>query len=306
MLRLVVTLSIILVFVFGFNTRAQEVKKTKVLIFAGQSNMDGKGDGLLLSESELNDLKIAGKKVEFIFDSSLGRIKDNPTTRIRGKLQLTDPLPQHKEKYRITKSFGPELFLGIKLNKLYPNQDFLFIKRSQGHTSLHGSWNPEWSIKKAAIFGEENYPKLYYELIDLIDSKVSTLKKDSYEITGVFWVQGEKDSGIKNYGDIPSKNYYKNLKNLVSNLRAHLNSENLPFFILQVGSGEVVQSMKRLSKEDKNVYFTPQEFNPKSKYFYPKYKHEWNGNPVGHYNYEGMKKIGIRFFESYINATLIE
>jgi hypothetical protein len=27
---------------------------------------------------------------------------------------------------------------------------------------------------------------------------------------------------------------------------------------------------------------------------------------VGHYNYEGMKKIGIRFFESYINATLIE
>jgi hypothetical protein len=52
MLRLVVTLSIILVFVFGFNTRAQEVKKTKVLIFAGQSNMDGKGDGLLLSETQ--------------------------------------------------------------------------------------------------------------------------------------------------------------------------------------------------------------------------------------------------------------
>ena len=89
-------------------------------------------------------------------------------------------------------------------------------------------------------------------------------------------------------------------------MRTHLNLENLPFFILQVGSGEVVESMKRLSKEDKDVYFIPQKFNPKSKYFYPKYKHEWNGKPVGHYNYEGMKKIGIRFFESYVNTTFIE
>ncbi len=53
---------------------------------------------------------------------------------------------------------------------------------------------------------------------------------------GVFWVQGEKDSSIKNYGDIPSKNYYKNLKNVVTSLRTHLNLEKLPFFILQVGS----------------------------------------------------------------------
>lgn len=293
-------------FVFLFNAKSQEIKKTKVLIFAGQSNMDGKGDGSLLSENELKNLKIAGQKVKFIFDSSMGRINDNQKTRVRGGLQLTNPLPQHKKKYRIKKSFGPELFLGIELNKAYSNQDFLFIKRSQGHTSLHGSWNPDWTLEKAAIFGEENYPKLYYELIDLIDSKVSTLKDNSYEITGVFWVQGEKDSGINNYGDIGSKNYYKNLKNLIGNLRTHLDLENLPFFILQVGSGEVVESMKRLSEEDKRVYFIPQKFNPKSKYFYPKYNHKWNGKPVGHYNYEGMKKIGVRFFESYINATSVE
>jgi hypothetical protein len=301
-----IVLFLVLNFVFVFNSRSQEVKKTKVLIFAGQSNMDGKGDGLLLSENELKDLNVAGKKVKFIFDSSMGRINDNPITRIRGNLQLTNPLPQHKKKYRISKSFGPELFLGIELNKAYPNQDFLFIKRSQGHTSLHGSWNPEWTREKAEIFGEENYPKLYYDLIDLIDSQIGSLKKDSFEITGFFWVQGEKDSGIKNYGEIASKNYYKNLKNLFGSLRTHLNLENLPFFILQVGSGEVVESMKRLSKEDKDVYFIPQKFNPKSKYFYPKYKHEWNGKPVGHYNYEGMKKIGIRFFESYVNTTFIE
>ena len=303
--KAVVVLFLILTLVFTFDARSQEVKKTKVLIFAGQSNMDGKGDGLMLNKNELKDLKIAGKKVKFVFDSSMGRINDNPITSIRGDLQLTDPLPQHKKKYRISKSFGPELFLGIELNKAYPNQDFLFIKRSQGHTSLHGSWNPEWDREKAAIFNEEKYPKLYYELLELIDSQVKNLKKDSFEITGVFWVQGEKDSSIKNYGDIPSKNYYKNLKNVVTSLRTHLNLEKLPFFILQVGSGEVVASMKRLSKEDKNVYFIPQEFNPKSKYFYPKYKHKWNGVPVGHYNYEGMKKIGIRFFESY-NATRIK
>ena len=221
--KAVVVLFLILTLVFTFDARSQEVKKTKVLIFAGQSNMDGKGDGLMLNKNEIRDLRIAGKKVKFVFDSSMGRINDNPITSIRGDLQLTDPLPQHKKKYRISKSFGPELFLGIELNKAYPNQDFLFIKRSQGHTSLHGSWNPDWDPEKAAIFNEEKYPKLYYELLELIDSQVGNLKKDSFEITGVFWVQGEKDSSIKNYGDIPSKNYYKNLKNVVTSLRTHLN-----------------------------------------------------------------------------------
>jgi hypothetical protein len=31
----------------------------------------------------------------------------------------------------------------------------------------------------------------------------------------------------------------------------------------------------------------------------PIYTHKWKDKPVGHYNYEGMKKIGQLFFESY-------
>ena len=86
--KAVVVLSLILTLAFTFDARSQEVKKTKVLIFAGQSNMDGKGDGLMLNKNEIRDLRIAGKKVKFVFDSSMGRINDNPITSILSLIHI--------------------------------------------------------------------------------------------------------------------------------------------------------------------------------------------------------------------------
>ena len=31
----------------------------------------------------------------------------------------------------------------------YPNDEFIFIKRSVGGTSLYGCWNPDWTYEKA-------------------------------------------------------------------------------------------------------------------------------------------------------------
>ena len=53
------------------------------------------------------------------------------------------------------------VFFGINLSKAYPNQNFVFIKRSQGGTSLYGAWNPEWSIAKAKLINEEKQAKTF-------------------------------------------------------------------------------------------------------------------------------------------------
>jgi hypothetical protein len=71
--KAVVVLFLILTLVFTFDARSQEVKKTKVLIFAGQSNMDGKGDGLMLNKNEIRDLRIAGKKSKIRFRQQYGK-----------------------------------------------------------------------------------------------------------------------------------------------------------------------------------------------------------------------------------------
>ena len=74
----------------------------------------------------------------------------------------------------------------------------------------------------------------------------------------------------------------------------------MPFMILQVGGGKVVQSMRRLGNEMNNVSFIPQSKDPNSFNYLPRYSkdRDKNGN---HYNYYGMKKIGILFSEEFVN-----
>jgi hypothetical protein len=64
--------------------------------------------------------------------------------------------------------------------------------------------------------------------------------------------------------------------------------------MLQVGSGKVVEAMKNIAREDRNTYLIPQSLNQDSKDYYPR-----NPPPVGHYTYEGMKKIGLEFYKLY-------
>ena len=145
------------------NVSAQQAKKTKVFLFAGQSNMDGRGDASMLTEEDLNGLSFAQKRIQFYYKGSVQNTK-NPLI-MDGVLNVTDPWQFVKEKFRLKKCFGPELFFGINLSKAYPNQNFVFIKRSQGGTSLYGAWNPEWSIAKAKLINEENKPKLFNDFI---------------------------------------------------------------------------------------------------------------------------------------------
>ena len=140
-------------------------KKTKVFILAGQSNMDGRGEASKLSEAEMKLLANASQKIHFVYKGTVG--EGNPI-RYNGALDFTNPWNFVKQKFRVKKCFGPELFFGVELVKNHPKHDYLFIKRSQGGTSLYGAWNPNWSVKKASFFNEQDKPKLFANKIKRI------------------------------------------------------------------------------------------------------------------------------------------
>jgi hypothetical protein len=290
--KAVVVLSLILNLVFTFNARSQDVKKTKVFLLAGQSNMDGRGAASGLTKDDLKQLAFAQKRIHFYYKGTVNNGKE--PLIIDGPLDVTDPWPFVKDKFRLNKCFGPELFFGLALSKAYPKEKFLFVKRSQGGTSLYGAWNPNWTLEKAKLKSEENKPKLFEDFIATTDAQLSKLPPGSFEIIGMLWVQGESDSS-----PLPSSTYGQNITALIQKVRAYYGVPDMPFLMLGVGSKKVVAAMSDTSKNSLNVSLIRKSNNPKANNYTPIYTHNWNGKPAGHYNYTGMKKIGNMFFDTY-------
>ena len=263
-------------------------QKTQVFLLAGQSNMDGRADAAGLSEDDLSRLKAVQDRIEFAYNWK-------PIT----PLNVTDPAGHVKKKFKLEKSFGPELFFGIALAEAQPDKHFLFIKRAQGGTSLYGCWNPEWSEEKAALMDETKQPKLFQDFLKYSDEVLSARKPGSYEVKAMLWVQGESDSGVKKRGPLPSQTYGANLTKLIKSTRSHFNQNKLPFLMLQVGSGDVVKGMKSIAAADPNVSFIAQSKDTNSPYYLPK-----NPPPIGHYTTVGMKRIGLNFCKDYLAESV--
>lgn len=262
----------------------------RVYILAGQSNMDGRGDGSKLTEDEVRRLKLAGERVQFIYNGQ-------PV----GPLDVTIP-PQHTaKKFSLERTFGPEVFFGLSLAEKYPEERFLFIKRSRGGTSLYGCWNPEWSEEKAKITNEQDYPKLYHELESDIDKALEGRGEGEYEFCGMLWVQGEADSGVKKYGPKPAETYGENLTKLIGSIREHTKAPELPFVLLEVGSPQIREASRGVSETVEHVSTIPQSRDESAANFLPGY-----GPPIGHYNYEGMKRIGLMFFDLFEEKYAID
>lgn len=256
-------------------------KKIKVFILAGQSNMEGRADANKLLPRDLERLSKAQKNVRLAYNYE-------PVC----PLKAVKPSSEIAEIYKRELIFGPELFFGIALSEAWPDEKILLIKRTEGATSLHGCWNPEWSKDKAEAIGEEHGTKLYQTLIEYVDQVLSGYEKDEYDICAMLWVQGETDAG----NEIAAAAYGRNLQQFIRRIRQDLENETLPFFLFQVGHGKVVEGMKQTTQLVPNVTLISQSLEPMSANFYPKMEN-------GHYNYEGMKKLGQRFAEVFLNTS---
>ena len=289
MKRIFVFLITLLLLSCGTNIpKTKAIKKKKVFLLAGQSNMEGRADGGKLSKEDNARLEKAGRNVTLHYNHQAAF-----------PLQLSTPKKYIQRKFSLEKNFGPELFFGINLSEKYPEEEFIFIKRSKGGTSLYGCWNPNWTEEKAALMGELDQPKLYFDFIDYAKEILTQYDPSEYEIVGMLWVQGESDSGTgKGKGTKPSETYGANLQNLIQGVRTAFNVPELPFILFQVGGGKVVEGMKETAKQDENVFLIPQSKDKNSPDYYEK-----NPPPIGHYVTSSMKKIGFRFYEIYENEV---
>jgi hypothetical protein len=242
--------------------------------------MDGRANGEHLSATDLERLEKVADRITFHYNHK------KPTP-----LQLTTPAAHTQRKFELTTSFGPELFLGIELAERNPEQQYLFIKRAKGGTSLYGCWNPFWTVEKATLMEEANQPRLFSDFIAYTKEVLGQYDDTEYELAGMFWVQGESDSGVKKRGPLPSETYGQNLRNLIAETRTQLTAPTLPFIMFQVGGGKVVQGMRETAAADANVFLVPQSSSQDSPDYYPK-----NPPPIGHYTSPSMKRIGEKFF----------
>jgi len=254
-------------------------RRLKVFVLAGQSNMEGRADGDLLSPRDRARLAAVQDRVQLAFNNQ-------PACA----LDVVRPAKEIGEIYQVEHILGPELFFGIALAEAWPDERILLIKYTAGATSLHGAWHPDWSVDKAAAMGEENGPRLYEGMMGYVERVLAGYGTDAYQLCAMLWVQGETDSGK----EPASSQYGENLRSLVARVRQDLRSESLPFLLFQVGRGKVVDGMKDVARSVDNVHLIPQSSEPESPDFFEKIEN-------GHYNHEGQKKLGLRFAQRYLD-----
>jgi len=112
--------------------------------------------------------------------------------------------------------FGLEVSLGHQLADTLGG-DIRIVKLAVGGSSLSNQWAPVGGA-------------LYQELKKSVDEALASLP-GVVRVSGMFWVQGERDSRDSDDGINPAMNYEVNLNNLISSCRRDFNNREMPFII---------------------------------------------------------------------------
>jgi len=270
-------------------------QKVQVILFGGQSNMEGAGNYNELDSLTKERIKKIAPKVLYSNDGKAPQ----PLSFYFSQYQ--------KDRRGFGECFGPELLVGLTLAEMHPDQEYLFVKTSHGGTALYGAWNPEWTKEKSIEVESGEFKqglKLYSNHLIAIKENLKrlTVAGKNYEIVGMFWMQGENDAAK----EVSARNYELNLTKLVGAYRTDLDVKDLPFIMGQINSNygkfkegpEMVrQAMINVTEKMKNVAVIKTSMD-KSWSDFP--KHTDNV----HYNTEGQKRLGVAFamkLNEYIN-----
>ena len=279
-----------------FSTAGFAQKTIQVVLLAGQSNMVGHGN--------YDDLDSTVKeRIKRVADRVLLSTSDNPEAP---PIPLSYYISNGDTKFKFSRQFGPELFIGLTLAEANPTQKYLMIKKAVGGTSLYGAWNPEWSTEKANLAERGDIRKklkLYQACLSTIKNNLQRLKSEGipYEIIGMAWMQGESDT----HKEITASHYKENLKRLIAGCRKELHFKNMPFVIGEIntlprkfnaGPAMVRAAMEEIANADKNIAIVKTSTDP-SWSDYPKHTDNL------HYNAEGQERLGIAFAHQLMQLT---
>ena len=193
-----------LVFLFisiqlGFGQDSKNLP-VKVFILAGQSNMDGCGIG-----EELPKKYNSPPENVLVWDNNK---------------KLWVELGETTFSIRRKKQFGPEMAFSHALAAAYPDHTIALVKTSGGGTKLYSQWVPDSVMYRHCFSNLENATGQLTEA------------KQSYEICGMLWMQGESDSETLEMANA----YERNLKLLFADVRRRTLKPDLPIVIGRISS----------------------------------------------------------------------
>lgn len=213
-------LSLLFCLALSANAVVGEAANHETYLFAGQSNMDGRGRVADLIPAQRQPLKDA---VIFYHNAPRGSEGWQPLVPgysiapgYRGAL----PSP----------TFGLEIGFARALSAAQSGHHFAFIKVSKGGTSLTKDWNP-------GVKGQpDTQGPCYRDLITTLAQASEALTSKGGTITwrGAVWHQGESDAGST------VEVYEQRLKKFINRLREDLGQPDLPVVV-----GEVFDNGKR-------------------------------------------------------------
>lgn len=239
---------------------AEDGKKIKVFVLAGQSNMAG-----LAKATELlppYDKPISGIKA-WHYGTKTWETFSPKVFDLGNK-----------------GSFGPDISFGHAMASEFPGEDIRLIKGAMSGTNLYKQWAPSEG-------------GTYKWFMTVVKPAIADLNKKGleYEIAGMLWLQGESDAA-----EGKGESYETNLTAFIAHMRGEFKTPKMPFIIARVrdyfggasGQAEIVRKAQiNVAQNTENVaWFDTDDCSMME-------------HPKGHYDAAGLIEIGKRFARTY-------
>lgn len=246
----------------------------ELYLFAGQSNMDGRGKAANLTEAQRRPSE---KTIIFY---------RNPPYASDGWQALAPGFsipPKHRSGIP-SPTFGPEIGFAAAMEKSQSDRRFAFIKGSKGGTSLRRDWQP----------GVKGDPKsqgpIYRNFVETVLLATSALIKDghTFKLRGLLWHQGESDSKSG------AETYHRRFVAFAERVREDLKAPMLPIVV-----GEVFDNGKRDGVRKALRQFG--EEDPAGGFVSSAGTTTWD--PGTHFDAKSQLLLGSRYAETMLKLT---
>ncbi|MEM9412717.1 MAG: sialate O-acetylesterase, partial [Planctomycetota bacterium] len=214
----------------------KSLKKIRVFVLAGQSNMQGYGK-IEAGQRETNSLNHVIQNDTSGQWSEIGEMGDWTSL---DNAWLFYQQNENTLKTRVTVGqgafpdlIGPELMFAHKLDG-YFDDPILIIKTAWGGRNLAVDFRPPSAGGETGKFYSQMIETVH-EVTQNLATEFPEISVNSFEISGFAWFQGWNDGASDEF----SKEYQSNLQHLVNDVRSEFGNPDLPFVVATSGHGGI-------------------------------------------------------------------
>lgn len=262
----------------AFADDAGEKKTARLFILSGQSNAGGAGVG--------SELPAELKKLD-------------PEVLMCGRhVRGLQPLQPYRRRGfgADNTAFGAELVFAKRMKEAYPDEIICVVKQTKGGCSII-AWDMDWrreawtadlkladNVQKGA-----QYPLLMEKIREAVAALKASQQVGHVEYGGFLWIQSERDD----HHPRTAAMYEANLRKLIANVRADLDSPDLPFLFADANvrrNPKVMRDgMKRIAAETPRTAVVSIQGLTK--------------RDAVHYDTRGQITLGGRFADAYLEIV---